>query len=77
MNGFDENGRENGTREAGAALLNLAREQMRRAFIPTVVAVVASVLINRIGSPLIVLGVLAAIGWGWWCGWRVRLVRTK
>ncbi len=51
MNGFDENGRENGTREAGAALLNLAREQMRRAFIPTVVAVVASVLINRIGSP--------------------------
>ncbi len=54
-------------------LIEKARGQIRRCCFPMALAVVISVLIANMGMPLILLAILAGIGWAWWRGWRISL----
>lgn len=59
------------------SFLKLARLQMKRAFIPTLVAVAASVLINRMGSPLLLLAALVLLCYLYCRGFRLKVVLPR
>lgn len=56
-------------------LLDKARGQIRRCAFPMATAIIISVLIARMGMPLILLALLCGAGWAWYRGWRVSIKR--
>ena len=56
-------------------LLRTAKLQLKRCCIPTTLAVVTSVIISKLGTPIIPVALIGAGGWAWWRGYRVRIVK--
>ena len=55
--------------------LETAKRQLEQSCIPTCVAISASVVISKLGLPLIVTGGAMASAYAYWKGYRVRLVK--
>lgn len=55
--------------------LGEAQAQLQRCAIPTVVAVAASVVIAKLGVPVIALGAVVAGGYAYYIGYRVRVTK--
>jgi len=49
--------------------------QMKHGAVPAAVAVTTSVVIGKLGAPVVVLALLAAGGVAWWKGYRIRVVK--
>lgn len=56
-------------------LLRQAKTQMKRCCIPTAVAITTSVVLSKIGAPVVPIALIGAGGWAWWKGYRIRVVK--
>ena len=63
------------TESGSERFIRVAKSQMRRACIPTAVAVTTSVVISKLGAPIVPIALIGAGGWAWWKGYRIRVVK--
>jgi len=63
------------TESNGERFIRVAKLQMRRACIPTAVAVTTSVVISKLGAPIVPIAAIAAGGWAYFRGYRIRIVK--
>lgn len=57
------------------AFLSKAKQQFKSASIPTITAVAASVVISKMGVPLIAICGVCAAGYAYWRGYRLKLTK--
>lgn len=57
--------------------LRKACVQMKHGAVPTAVAVTTSVMIGKISAPIVPLALIAAGGWAWWKGYRIRIQKPE
>jgi hypothetical protein len=55
--------------------VRVAGVQMRRCCIPTAVAITTSVVLSKIGAPIVPIALIGAGGYAWWRGYRVKVVK--
>jgi hypothetical protein len=55
--------------------LETATKQLRQCAVPTVLAIIVSVLISKLGMPLVALALVVGGGYAWWRGYRVKIVK--
>lgn len=57
--------------------MHMARIQMKRCCIPTAVSITASVVLSKIGAPIVPLALIGAGGYAWIKGYRIRIAKAN